>query len=148
MSTRSSLSGAHSGAAAEPARERANPGRGDFWLDPNNPSETAEPLLDATSSKNGPLGRSHDQNVSPCASSSRIHPLHPLGFRSIQCLVLGCACALGCSLQNSCTFLLKNRPPEAEILRKKEKNLARIMLFSNHYILWLLKKFPQYGDFF
>jgi hypothetical protein len=22
------------------------------------------------------------------------------------------------------------------------------MLFLNHYILWLLKKFPQYGDFF
>jgi hypothetical protein len=45
-------------------------------------------------------------------------------------------------------FFLLYKLLSVSFLTKKGKNLAWIMLLWNHYILWLLKKFTQYGDFF
>ena len=131
-----------------PARQRANLGRVDLRLDPNIPSEAGESLPDTTSSKKGPLARSHDQNESPCGSPARIHLARPLRVScdSKSCFRLRAHGAL--PFAKFLHFFTQKPPSPGWIFDKKRKKLARIMLLINHYILWLVKKNPQHRDFF
>ena len=105
-----------------PRGSAQNLGRVDLRLDPNIPSESAELLPDTTPSKKGPLARSHDQNESPCGSPASIHLARPFRVSCDSRSYFRLRCTLRCSLQNSGTFLLKNRPLQAEFLRKNQKS--------------------------
>jgi hypothetical protein len=130
------------------ARQRANPGRVDLRLDPNIPSEAAELLPDTTPSKKGPLARSHDQNESPCGSPASIHLARLLRLSCDSKSYFRLRRTLRCSLQNSGTFLLKNRPSQAEFLRKNEKSWPGLCSSKTTIYCGWLKKFHNIEIFF
>ena len=77
--------------------------------------------------------------------SSKSRLTLPLGLKTLLRIKLPHTLRKNINIRN--LFLLY-KLLSVSFLTKKGKNLAWIMLLWNHYILWLLKKFTQYGDFF
>jgi hypothetical protein len=77
--------------------------------------------------------------------SSKSRLTLPLGLKTLLRIKLPHAIRKNTNIRN---FFLLYKLLSVSFLTKKGKNLAWIMLLWNHYILWLLKKFTQYGDFF